>query len=184
MGSIPSLDSDMQAGRAACAQKLCWRLVLIWGALEPPPGPREGLWQRLWVLESHPLCTLTRCWVFAWRRTLSAGTRQSDKSPLQHPREMLRLLPGAEEGQWWEVVRYACSPPGTLASELLQEELELQSPFCPASFCCCLKNSLCMPQLAWASSCSSCPRRWQCSDQAQPWDQGYLQKEAGCLHEG
>lgn len=158
LGSVPSLDSDVQGGRVAGTWKLCWMLVLIWGVLEPPPGPREGTWRRLWVLENRPLCTLTCCWVFAWRRTLSAGTRQSDKSPLQHCGEMLRLLPGAEEGQWWEVVRYACSLPGTPALELLKEELELQSPFCPASLCCCLTNSLCVPQPAWASSCSDCPR--------------------------
>lgn len=75
---------------------------------------------------------------------ICAGTRQSDKSPLQRCGEMLWLLPGAEEGQWWEVVRYACLLPGTLALGLLEEELELQSPFCPASFCCCLTNSLCI----------------------------------------
>lgn len=95
---------------------------------------------------------------------ICAGTRRSDKSPLQRCGEMLWLLPGAEEGRWWEVVRYACSLPGTLASGLLEEELELQSPFCPASFCCCLVNSLCMPQPASASSGSDCPRRWQPSD--------------------
>lgn len=59
MVALPSLGSDVQAGRAAGTRKLCWMLGLIWGALEPPPGPREGTWWRLWVLENHPLCSLT-----------------------------------------------------------------------------------------------------------------------------
>lgn len=57
MGSIPSLGSDVQAGRAAGTQKLCWMLALIWGVPEPLPGPREGTWRRLWVLEYRPLCS-------------------------------------------------------------------------------------------------------------------------------
>lgn len=97
---------------------------------------------------------------------------------------MLWLLPGAEEGQWWEVVRYACSLPGTPALGLLEEELELQSPFCPASVCCSLMNSLCMLSQPRPALAPTAPGDGSAGTQAQPWDQGCLQKEAGCLHEG
>lgn len=104
MGSIPSLESDVQAGRAVGTRKLCWMLGLIWGALEPLPGPREGTWRRLWVLENRPVCTLTCCWVFAWRRTLSALAPDEVINPLYSTVERCcgfsQALRKASGGKW------------------------------------------------------------------------------------
>lgn len=105
------------------------------GALNPPRGPREGAWRCLWVLENCPLCTLTCCWFFAWRRTLSALAPEEVINPLSSTVERCcgfsQALRKPHCGRWLDKPA-RCRARRALG--LLEEgELGLQSPFFPTS---------------------------------------------------